>query len=227
MLFNPIHHLSSMIIKFVVRRVNLPHIFLSLAPAFFSVARSLIRTEGFLPTIQTLNAINREIMRRGPLSDISANRRLNPVVVRALTNVLFGSWGDIIDNSKIINSKYKWYVLGLILSKFNTIIFYFIRIFIGLILSSIGILFSDTLSSIPYLKGYALSILNFIQDHSFFNFFSNTKEVISKEQLEKSYSYSFLGIIVLGLVGITAGLLVGDFYFHDYISNIIMRYFNN
>ena len=87
MLFTPIYYISNLIIKFIVRRVNLPSTFLTLAPNLFFLSRSLIRSEGLIPPegIRTLRFINAEIGRGGTISAIITNHSLNPIVVGAIT----------------------------------------------------------------------------------------------------------------------------------------------
>ena len=133
MLFSPLYHISSLIIKFIVRRVNLPSIFMSLAPPRrgFFLSRSLIRSEGLMPTIRTLRFINAEIGRGGTISAIISNHSLNPIVVGAVTRILFGSWSECLNNAKTINKTFKWFLLSIVLSKFSSVIYLLLRLLIG------------------------------------------------------------------------------------------------
>ena len=89
MLFSPLYHISSLIIKFIVRRVNLPSIFYEFSSPRrgFFLSRSLIRSEGLIPPegIRTLRFINAEIGRGGTISAIITNHSLNPIVVGPIT----------------------------------------------------------------------------------------------------------------------------------------------
>ena len=85
MLFSPLYNISNWFIKFIVRRVNLPSLFMSLAPNLFFLPRSLIRSEGLIPTIRTLRFIKAEKGRGGTISAIITNHSLNPIVVGAIT----------------------------------------------------------------------------------------------------------------------------------------------
>ena len=136
MLFSPLYHISSLIIKFIVRRVNLPSIFMSLAPNLFFLSRSLIRSEGLMPTIRTLRFINAEIGRGGTISAIISNHSLNPIVVGAVTRILFGSWSECLNNAKTINKTFPprraWgFLLSIVLSKFSSVIYLLLRLLIG------------------------------------------------------------------------------------------------
>lgn len=237
MFYNPMFTISSLIIKFVVGRVNLPAIFKFLAPIFFNSARSLIRSEGLLPTLRVLFSINREIMRRGAIRNITSNPSLNPIVVSTLTNVLTGHWGELIANSDTINRNFKWYVTGLIITKFNSIIFYLFRVSVGIILSCLGIIFTTDLGVFGFLKTYASYVIDFVQDHTHLKFYTKvSKKVIKSVQKVQdvyvqaptfkgvedvsSNSYSLFGWFLLGSL-ITGAALIGiDYYFHDYITNV-------
>ena len=88
MFFNPINYLSSLIIKYVVRKVNLPSLFTVIASNLFYVSRNMIRSNGFMPTIYVLYSLNREIMTGGNLNNLINNPRLNPVVVSSIITTL-------------------------------------------------------------------------------------------------------------------------------------------
>ena len=67
MFFNPINYLSSLIIKYVVRKVNLPSLFIGIASNLFYISKNMIRNNGFMPTIYVLYSLNREIQSGGNL----------------------------------------------------------------------------------------------------------------------------------------------------------------
>ena len=135
MLFSPLYHISSLIIKFIVRRVNLPSIFYEFSSPRrgFFLSRSLIRSEGLIPPegIRTLRFINAEIGRGGTISAIISNHSLNPIVVGAVTRILFGSWSECLNNAKTINKTFKWFLLSIVLSKFSSVIYLLLRLLIG------------------------------------------------------------------------------------------------
>ena len=170
MIFNPIYNLSSMIIRYIVKKVNLPIIFKSIAINLFNVSRHLIRTEGIIPTLSVLHSVNREIRNNGTLNSIVLNRRLNPAVSNAICNILFSNWGDCLAFSSVINKNFKWYLMGIVFSSFTTIFYYITRISIGAVISSLGILYSESLSSVSYLKSFSDYILELIEKHSNFRF---------------------------------------------------------
>ena len=225
MLFSPLYHISSLIIKFIVRRVNLPSIFMSLAPNLFFLSRSLIRSEGLMPTIRTLRFINAEIGRGGTISAIISNHSLNPIVVGAVTRILFGSWSECLNNAKTINKTFKWFLLSIVLSKFSSVIYLLLRLLIGSILAALGILFSPDLASYSLLKDLSYNFIDFIQNHSPLKFISTPSivediEETFEEVIPNNNSYSLFSFLFFGLIGGTLGLLVVNYYYHDFVSNI-------
>ena len=225
MLFTPIYYISNLIIKFIVRRVNLPSTFLTLAPNLFFLSRSLIRSEGLLPTIRTLRFIKAEISRGGTISAIISNHRLNPIVVGAITRILYGSWSECLSNAKTINKTFKWFLLSIVLSKFSSVIYLLLRLLIGSILAALGILFSPDLASYSLLKDLSYHFIDFIQNHSPLKFISTPSIVEDIEEnfeevIPNNNSYSLFSFLFFGLIGGTLGLLVVNYYYHDFVSNI-------
>ena len=229
MLFTPIYYISNLIIKFIVRRVNLPSTFLTLAPNLFFLSRSLIRSEGLLPTIRTLRFIKAEISRGGTISAIISNHRLNPIVVGAITRILYGSWSECLSNAKTINKTFKWFLLSIVLSKFSSVIYLLLRLLIGSILAALGIFFSPDLASYSLLKDLSYHFIEFIQNHSPLKFISassiegpdllqGSAEV--EEVIPNNNSYTLFSFLFFGLIGGTLGLIVVDYYYHDFVSNI-------
>ena len=165
MFFNPINYLSSLIIKYVVRKVNLPSLFTVIASNLFYISKNMIRSNGFMPTIYVLYSLNREIQSGGNLNNLINNHRLNPAVVSSIITTLtprqLAHWNQCLQNAVKINSKFKWYILGIVLSTFPKFIFYILRLLLGLTLSSLGILYSDIFNAIPFFH-YSHIILSFI-----------------------------------------------------------------
>nr|YP_009493068.1 hypothetical protein [Ganoderma tsugae]AWJ63863.1 hypothetical protein [Ganoderma tsugae] len=229
MMFNPIYHLSSVIIRIVVKKVNLPLIFTSIAINLFTVSRQLVRNHGFIPTLRVLFDVNRQIRLNGSLNSILLNSRLNPSIATIIHNTLTSNWRDCLSFSSIINKNFKWYILGLVVTCFNSISFYIAKFLFGLVLSSIGILFSESLSAISYLKDFSDYILTFVENHSNFKFYPEKGVSIKEDHLN---AYAIFGIVILGLTGITVSLVLSDYYFHDFISkfpavNTYIEFINN
>uniref|UniRef100_UPI0030E0F685 hypothetical protein n=1 Tax=Daedaleopsis nitida TaxID=1140402 RepID=UPI0030E0F685 len=140
-----------MIISILIKRIHLPTMFIGLSVHFFMTVKSLFRTHGYISTLLVLNRINREIKNRGNINNLINYPGLNPIIVNTLSSILLPPGSSCLRYSDKINKKFIWYVLGMIISNCNNIIVTVIKFFIGLILSSLGILYSEIFSGYPNL----------------------------------------------------------------------------
>nr|YP_009493190.1 hypothetical protein [Ganoderma calidophilum]AWJ63985.1 hypothetical protein [Ganoderma calidophilum] len=102
-------------------------------------------------------------------------------------------------------------------SCFNSVFYYSGKFVFGVVLSSLGILYSESLSAIPYLRSFSEYILSLVENHSNFKFLPSKDIFIKDEDLNP---YAIFGVVVLGLTGLTISLLVSDYYFPDFIDKI-------
>ena len=127
------------------------------------------------------------------------------------------------------------YACGIILSSFSSITYKVLGFTAGLICTSLGIVTNQTLCAVPFLKYLGMEVLDFFADHFNFKFFRSVSDevignsprgepVVSIHPTDyndgKINPYMYIGIILLGLVGITASLVVADKMNHDFISHI-------
>ena len=243
---NPIPYIGGIIIKAIVKRTDLPSIFAFIANSLFITCRYLIKNHGLLPTIIGLSRLNSTIQSGSPIATFLNQSGVNPIVASHLSGVVANHWHECIRFAPIINKSFYMYAVGIILSSFTSIT-YKILIFVGgLILSSLGIVTNQTLASIPFLKYLGLSVLDFFSDHLNFKFFGykdipvpslkdKTVKVVSdimhghlpsvSEEVPVSVNtdhspYFFIGMILLGFVGITISLVLADKVSHETISHI-------
>ena len=160
--YNPIYRISSFIIRIIVNRVNLPSFFSTIASQIFVSSRELIKSQGLYSTLYVLYNINREIQLGGNINNILNNNNLNPVVVNTLYSIISPHWKNCIKYGYTINKNFKLYILGIVLSNFTKIFYNISKFIIGLILSSLGFIYSDLSISYPYLKELAYNFLNII-----------------------------------------------------------------
>ena len=235
MYFNPIYQLSGILVRFVVGRVNLPSLFSLLASNLLFVSRHLIRNQGLFPTIYGLYALYRTIQNGNPLTSFINNNRINPIVSSTIGSLVSNHWGDCLRYAPIINSSFYMYACGIILSSFSSITYKVLGFTAGLICTSLGIVTNQTLCAVPFLKYLGMEVLDFFADHFNFKFFRSVSDevignsprgepVVSIHPTDyndgKINPYMYIGIILLGLVGITASLVVADKMNHDFISHI-------
>ena len=72
--------------------------------------------------------------------------------MQGLLIVINNQWTECISNDKIINKNFKWYILGLIITNFSSVLDIITKLILGLILSYLGIFFFDSLRAIHALK---------------------------------------------------------------------------
>ena len=221
--YNPIYRISSFIIRIIVNRVNLPSFFSTIDSQIFVSSRELIKSQGLYSTLYVLYNINREIQLGGNINNILNNNNLNPVVVNTLLSIISPHWKNCIKYGYTINKNFKLYILGIVLSNFTKIFYNISKFIIGLILSSLGFIYSDLSISYPYLKELAYNFLNIIEDHSNLKFINkiDINNEIDKISTIDNHSinnhedsinnnskngYNILSLLLLGLFGF--GVLV-------------------
>lgn len=233
MLFNPILKLSQMIITFIIRRSKLPSLFIGISTQLFIAAKNLFRSQGYFTTLFVLNRINREIQNRGNLQNIINYPGLNPIVVSMLTSILLPNWNYCLQYSDKINKYYKWYVFGMIISNFNNLIFKIIKLCVGLIFSSLGIIYSDFFASYSALKDLSINFLSLIEKYTNIRFYlsfseenllkNDENETININKLEDPNKISIFSVIGYLLTGILLFLLISigiDVYIPHVFDNI-------
>ena len=166
-------------------------------------------------------------MTGGNLNNLINNPRLNPVVVSSIITSLMPNWNQCLQNAIKINSKFKWYVLGIVLSAFPKFILYIIRLLLGLTLSSLGILYSEFFNTIPFLKNLSTYFLSIVEEYSNFKFIRpvsimepttiNQPVDINNNHLN---IYSVLGLLVFGFFTVTASIVFIDRWNPDFWSGV-------
>ena len=225
------------VIKFICRRMTFPASLTNMASNVFSIARNNIRTQGLIDTVHTLVRINQELQRRGQLNNIINTRNMNPLVFQAFEQVLSRNWGQCLAFADSINRYFYLYTFGTIVASSPILFFKITKFGVGIILGSMGIMLNETLSSIPYLKSFAFSVLDFVQNHSNFVFFKNTiksgQEIVENikpilpskdkdEYIPKSNinPYALLTLVVCGIVIFSCSLVAVDYTFPNVIHNV-------
>lgn len=235
-LFNPIYKLSSLIITIVVKRTKLPSLFIGLSTQLFYICKNLFRTQGYFSTLLVLNRIHREILNNGNLSNLINYTGLNPIVISTLSSILLPNWSYCLQYKDKINQYYKWYIFGMIFTNINRLIYGTIKITVGLIFSSLGILYSDIFSGYTLLKDLSNQFLSLIEDQTNLKFhekiklsnnnyidpinknISNSK--ILEETNDKISIFNFLGYIMIGFFLFGSFCICIDLYKPHTFDNI-------
>lgn len=223
-------------------RVDSYDAFMKVFTALFSATAFLTNTVGFFPTFRALLSI-RTVLNRFTSPMNRSNRapninitelpnhfpRLDSFVLNTITNVLTPHWTDCVYYPNLFKRLFDIFlflnflgIFGFTFRIINTIF----RFSIGTLLSSIGILWNESLLSISYLRDFALFIRDYVSLN--FNFriplLSTIRKLnpnIDPQDLE-SYTtgLSFVGFLLLGVLGITV-VLCGTHYYAPEIVNQI------
>lgn len=225
-----------------ILRVDSYNAFMSVFKTLFSATGFLVNTVGFFPTFRALLSIRTILNRiaspmnrsnRAPninISDIPNHfPNVDRFVLNTFADILTPHWTDCIYYPKLFKRLFDIFIFfncfglfGFTFRIINTIF----RLSIGTLLSTIGILWNESLLNISYLRDFAL----FIRDYVYLNFnfripllgtIRKLNPNIDPQDLE-SYTtgLSFVGFLLLGIVGITA-VLCGTHYYAPEIVNQI------
>uniref|UniRef100_A0A896Z9S7 CSC1/OSCA1-like 7TM region domain-containing protein n=1 Tax=Coniophora puteana TaxID=80637 RepID=A0A896Z9S7_9AGAM len=225
MIFNPIFIVSRFLVNLVVSKSALPSTFTGLALNMFTVARELIRQQGFFPTIAAVRYIQDSILLGRSLAQLSASSVISPVIMLPFINVLQGYWSDCLKNVGKMSRFYKLFRVSLFISTFPSTIFRAIRVIFGLIMSSLAVLFSPDEVVGGYLKDLCYTFIEFIEGITPFQFiprFVSSEEPTAIKEVEEvtKSTYSLSGIIMIGLFGITVPLCLANYFMPDLIKSL-------
>lgn len=237
-MFNPIMTLSTMLVKFVVRRINLPSLFIELSKDFLYLARSFVINFGLFPTLAAARIIQLHMIqgtsRRNFPSSIPG---VPSVIAQPMLALIQPYWGDCLANATKMSPYFRLMRIAIFLSSFGGIITSFIRILFGLFISLFGIsfcpdglfYFSDFFK--PIFRGI-LRAFNFVSDvpsvsqpiNQPLPVVVNTPSGIQPTEASMNYvSWSMLGMLLGGFVlsSIGIGIVQHNFpLFFDHIPFI-------
>jgi len=89
--------------------------------------------------------------------------------------------------------------------------FWFIRLVLGTILSSLGILWHETLSTYSYLKKGALYVVDLLNSYGFIFPIPSTSDIINNNSNYPSI-YTVAGVLLLGTIGIALSIILLEYY---------------
>lgn len=172
-----------------------------------------------IPTVRALIHINRTLRNNRNFSEVLNNP--TPSLAAGMNRSFHytqivtsfsGHWGECIRFSGKISNYFYWYLAGIIFSKFYSIIFWIVRFICGLILTSFGILSSETLSSLTLLKDLAVEIKGLVEQyHIKYQIPNNDTSLNSEQILTPSVDlnedndvnpYFLAGLFLIGIFGV-------------------------
>ena len=253
-LLNPVQFLASFAIKTMVKRFGLHEGVFSLFNILYVNSYNLVRTVGIFPMIRFLRHLRSyiaEIPRNNPSlealsTDIMANfiNRHSPYIISTVLPQLLPFLHDCLKptgKSKKVNFKgllfvFDFFIAGFFTTLLKPLLRYIIKTFIGLILSAIGVIWSESLSSFGYLKDVALIIIGYVEEitdlripvPNFNNPFTEIDTTNNLDNINDSESdyhktaslFTIMGLVFLGLAGIIGVIVVSDHYAHETVQNI-------
>ncbi len=239
MLFNPLRYLAKLIVKTLFNRLGINNGIYLLSANIISTSLILFRTVGLFPTLRVLYYLGSAIRRNIPL-EVFRNLyfdRLNPVVFNTLINAI-KPYYHIVGNYVGYSFIYHWFIFPLVASAcLKPLVIYTFRFSIGALLSSMGIIWNETLAALPYLKDSALFIIDFFESFIHISIpkvnqpiesvesnlpVESTQpiESLNLDELKDTSNFlSFIGLILLSFVGLIFIVGLTDYYHPEFVKD--------
>jgi hypothetical protein len=262
MLFNPINILARIFVRSVVRLLNLPNNIPLIFRTLVGVSSGLINTVGFIPVIRVLLQFRRSLMYTLNIpAGANRTRNANNLFERFAADAAISATNTFIVNTIIEAIKPLWTneLTPFLKTIFNLISFIVIpllsinsfrilyypfkwafKVTLGSIIGSLGILWSETLSSYSILKSFAQTIIGLVnqfispleveidvdEDTSHtrpngIGWFTEEENVpvhkvsVHSHITEKTDVYSvmsIIGFVIVGIAGVVTLLVITDNY---------------
>jgi len=180
--------------------------------SIFNLCSQIYEKYGFITTTQTIFTLISLLYRREPITSNSLNRQLlntHPDLKQMILQYASSNWVDMLQIRKRV-----FFTLFSVLS---TTIFalirpmYFIRFTFGVILSSLGILWHETLSSYDYLKKGAIYVIHLLDIYGFHLPIPSLQDIMDNHENHSSI-YTVIGVLLLGSLGIALSIILLEYY---------------
>ena len=174
-LLNPIQFIASFAIKSLIKRYDMPTIIFSLIDILYHTSYRLISTVGIFPVYRILRDI-RKFLANFDGSNSKAISELQKFLTERHSTFLVETF---IQNLTPVFNKcfpvkyglyyiYDFFFIGFLTTILKPVLRYIIKFLLGLVLSALGIIWNESLSSISYLKDFSIYIIEYIEAHSNF-----------------------------------------------------------
>lgn len=206
---SPFFLLARMILVPVGRMLGLPN---SLQPVIFglwSVISTFVTVYGIYPTLAAVWALRNAIRHDHPIEYIA---QYAPQVGSFLVRDLGPIWRDLIGSREALVKYLATVACTVLFYALRAIGLALLRWSFTLIVSALGIFWSETLRGVEFLFNFA----NYIK--SFFNFLIGFELPLPRELQDTTAKKTT--IFLFGLVVLTLSLMGIDLYFHNLIENI-------
>jgi len=237
MMFRPIQRISIILIKIILKYFKVDSdTFMTIFKSLFIGLTGLVSTIGIIPTLRGLFRIRRYLPMLStttPTAAIALLERfligIHPRVRETLLNILTPFTKMIISNNRIYSIAFSIFSYSYLFICLKSIFYYIIRLSLGLILTSIGIMWNESLNAISYLNSFSNFIINLLENKLNFNIprlsidnvhsLTNTvTETIKESYDNNSYYFNILGIILITGLSLLASVCVIEYYFPEIIN---------
>lgn len=231
----------------LARRFNAPNVFIDLFKILYSTTPALISTVGIIPVVRVLFHFRRFINQG--YNNINNLQNLYPFLNSYVINTLIQPITPLIKEClkypDIFKRFLNFYFILISFSFIKPLIFKIIKWSIGLTLTSIGVLWNESLQSISLLKYLSLNIINFIESYHLIqipklninniediNQNSNLKESKNNNKEINSNLFTYLGLYLIGLSSIILVMIASDYIAPEltrsvpYVGNILDNIYN-
>jgi len=247
MMFNPIKRISIILIKMLAKRFNAPNVFIDLFKILYYTTPSLIRTVGIIPVATTLWSFRRFITQGyNNINNLQIiYPHLNSYVINTLIQPMEPYIKECLKYPNLLKRFLNYYFILISFSFIKPLIFKLMKWSIGLILTSIGILWNESLQGIFLLKDLSLNVIELLESHSKINIprldinkinsVNNTDINLdeSKKIEISSNILTYLGLYILGISSIICVMVASDYIVPDltrsvpYVGNMLDIIYNS
>ena len=168
MMFNPIQRISIILIKKLAKRFNAPNVFIDLFKILYFTIPALISSVGIIPVIKVLFNFRRFISQGyNNINNLQiVYPYLNSYVVNTLIHPMLPLIKECIKYPDIFKNFLNYYFILIGFSFIKPIIFKIIKWSIGLLLTSIGILWNESLQGVSILKDLSLNFIELLENYT-------------------------------------------------------------
>jgi len=229
----------------LVKRFNAPNVFIDLFKILYSTTPALISSVGIIPVVRVLwNFRSFIIQGYSNINNLQViYSYLNSDVVNTLIEPISPYIKECLKYPELLKTFLNYYFILISLTFIKPLIFKLMKWSIGLILTSIGVLWNESLQGIYLLKDLSLKIIELLEYHSKIHIprldINNIKTINTDINLDESDKreitsniLTYLGLYLLGISSIILVMVASDYIAPDitrsvpYVGNILDNIYN-
>lgn len=228
--------MTKFLITRLIRFTGADRALLVLFNSLFSLTPVLIKQVGIIPVAGAIFRLYRWLAAGHGIDNIITLARTfyNPVVFRDFSTIIFPTLKECLQSKKgvLLLNFFRLYTGTFFIGLIRPILTTIFRYSFGIIFTSLGVVFNETLSAISALKWVADYVLSIFPGIPFVNnviqqvrdIFTNKGKGISSDittnSIDTSSVLSTIGLLLIGAGSLFLVLLLGDYYLPDYTRNI-------